>query len=585
MMIPALSPGTGADGEAGPEQAVSDAAEAFVNAASGLVYEDFATALKGALRDFHSPDLLARNALLRHRIGNLGASAGPADLKAFLSEAISALFDNPRDEKLRRVIELTYFQPGPKQEAVADRLSLSFGTYRRHLTTARDRLARWMWVRSQVTPAQPELPSAPATANGEDLPENAVTSGDAGAPAAPRLSLVILPFLNIGGSAQDDHFADGITETLTTDLSRCSGVFVISRSTAFTYKGKPLDTRQIGRELGIRYVLEGSVQRAGKRSRINVQLVDAESGAHLWAERFDKRCGDLLDMQDEVTTRLARNIHVELIAAESERATREHPDRLDAIDHALRGRAAWNQHLSLDAARRTRHFFEAALRLDEQNVDALLGFANTHMWEVHMYASDDRAGQIRAAEAAATKALALSPDNAEAHVTYGTILNAMRRPERGLREFQLAGGLDAKLATAHAHLGLTKLFLGRARDTRAHVEEAMRLSPRDPLLFHWHFFIGVADIHLGRVVHAIESLRKSVEINPNWGLSQFVLAGALALAGLLAEAAEVCAAARPLAPNFTIAKYRAEAVSDNAVYLALRQRFCEGLRLAGVQAG
>jgi TolB-like protein len=593
MMIPAPPPGTSVDRGAWPAQAASDVPAtaaappaAIVNVAPGLVYEDFAVALKGALRDFHSPDLLARNALLHHGAGNLGASAGPADLKAFLSEAVSALFGNPRDEKLRRVIELTYFQPAPKQDVVADRLSLSFGTYRRHLATARDRLARWLWESWQLARAQSELSSAAgATPNGEDLQEKAIISRDEGEPAAPRLSLVILPFLNIGGSTQDDHRVDGITETLTTDLSRCSGVFVISRSTASTYKGKPLDTRLIGRELGVRYVLEGSVQRAAKRIRVNVQLVDAESGAHLWAERFDKRCGDLLDMQDEVTTRVARNIHIQLIAAESQRAAREHPDRLDAVDHALRGRAAWNQHLSLEAARRARQFFEAALRLDEKNVDALLGFANTHMWEVHMYASDDRAGQIRLAEAAATKALALSPDCAEAHVTYGTILNAMRMPERALREFQLAVGLDPKLATAHAYLGLTKLFLGRARGTRAHVEEAMRLSSSDPLLFHWHFFIAVADIHLGRVVHALENLRKSVEINPNWGLSQFVLAGALALAGLLAEAAEACAVARPLAPNFTIAKYRAEAVSDNAVYLALREHFCEGLRLAGVPEG
>jgi tetratricopeptide (TPR) repeat protein len=179
-------------------------------------------------------------------------------------------------------------------------------------------------------------------------------------------------------------------------------------------------------------------------------------------------------------------------------------------------------------------------------------------------------------------ALRLAPDSAEAHLTRGTILNAMHKPECALREFKLAVGLDAKLATAHAFLGLTKVFLGRARDTRAHVGEAMRLSPCDPLLFHWYFFLGVAEIHQGRMVHALESLRKSVEINPNWGLSQFVLAGALALAGLLAEAAEVSATARRLAPNFTIAKYRAEAVSDNRVYLSLRERFCEGLHLAGV---
>ncbi len=556
-----------------------------MTATPGLAYGEFAAALKHALRDFHSPDLLARNPLLRSGMHNLPAPAGPLELQTLLTESANALFGNPRDEKLRRVIELTYFQTAPKQEAVADRLSLSFGTYRRHLTTARDRLARWLWEGSRVAQAEPEPPSlAATTANRADTREEMAILPATGEPAA-RLSLVVLPFLSIGGSPEDVPFADGITETLTTDLSRSSGVFVISRNTAFAYKGKPIDTRQIGRELGVRYVLEGSVQNVGNRIRINAQLVDVESGAHLWAERFDKQRGDLLEIQDEVTTRLARAIHIELIAAESRRAAREHPDRLDAIDHTLHGRAAWNQHLSLEAARRAPHFFESALRLDEQNVDALLGAANAHMWEVNMYASDNRAGQISAAEAAATKALALAPECAEAHVTYGTVLFAMRAPDRALREFNFAVGLDGNLAVAHAYLGLMKFFLGRAGDTRGHVEEAIRLSPRDPLLFHWHFFVGVADVYLGRVVRGLESLRISVEINPNWGLSQFVLAGALALAGLPAEAAEVCAVARRLAPNFTIAKFRGEVVSDNPIYLAQREHFYRGLRLAGVPEG
>src|SRR5260221_4988767 len=132
---------------------------------------------------------------------------------------------------------------------------------------------------------------------------------------------------------------------------------------------------------------------------------------------------------------------------------------------------------------------------------------------------------------------------------------------------------------------MMQFVLGRAGDTRGHVEEAIRLSPRDPLLFHWHFFVGVADVYLGRVVRGLESLRISVEINPNWGLSQFVLAGALALAGLPAEAAEVCAVARRLAPNFTIAQFRGEVVSDNPIYLAQREHFYPRLRLAGVPAG
>jgi TolB-like protein len=587
MVIPDPPPGAEAeDHEVGPGQPSSSAPDlppaAAISTERALAYEDFAAALKDALRDFHSPDLLARNPLLRDGLCNLGRSAGPLELKALLTETVSTLFDNARDEKLRRVIELTYFQPAAKQEAVADRLSLPFGTYRRHLTTARDRLARWLWESSRMTPRQPELPTAPETKTSKAA---AAISAEAEGPPLPRFSIVVLPFLNIGGSAKDDHLVDGITETLTTDLSRSPGVCVISRSTAFAYRGKPIDTRQIGRELGVRYILEGSVQPVGERLRFNVQLVDAESGAHLWAERFDKQCSALLDMQDEVAARLTRSILIQLIAAESRRVAREDPDRFDSVDHTLRGWAAWNRHLSLGAARQARDFFEAALQLDNDNVGALLGFANAHIWEVNMYASEDRAGQIRAAEAAATKALALAPDSADAHLTYGTVLFAMRAPERALREFQFAIGLDGNLATAHGYLGLMKFFLGRAGETRAHVAEAMRLCPRDPLLFHWHFLIGVADVYLGRVVHGLVSLRKSVEINPNWALSQFVLAGALALAGLFTEAAEVCAVARRLAPNFTIAKFRAEAVSDNPVYLAQRERFYEGLRLAGVPEG
>jgi TolB-like protein len=582
MMIPAASLGTNPNDTAKEWEPPTGPPEAVMNLSPALAYTDFAAALRDALRDFHSADLLAQNPLLRSGIGSLGRSAGPLELKALLFETVGALFGNPRDEKLRRVMELTYFQPAPKQEAVADRLSLSFGTYRRHLTTARERLSRWLWESLRDAPTPPELPAA---AMPMPTIEKSASPG-VGEPAPPRLSVVILPFLNIGGDEQDDHFVDGITETLTTDLSRCPGVSVISRSTAFAYKDKPIDVRQIGHELGVRYVLEGSVQNAAGRMRFNAQLVDAETGGHLWAERFDKQRADLLDMQDEVTTRLARTIHIEMIAAESRRAARERPDRLDAVDHTLLGWAAWNRNLSLESARRARRFFKTALQLDEHNVDALIGFANAHMWEVNMsYASDDRLAQIRAAETAAKQALVLTPDSAEAHLTYGTILYAMRAPERALREFEFAIGLDANLAAAHAYLGLIKFSLGRARDTGAHVAEAMRLSPRDPLLFHWHFFIGVAEIYLGRVVHGIESLRKSVEINPNWGLSQFVLAGALALTGLLAEAAEVCAVAQRLVPNFTIARFRAGAASENPVYLAQREHMYRGLRLAGVPEG
>ena len=583
MTVPPRSPAH-ADGDtAGSQPPLFDTPQRSVAAADGMpvaaapapAYADFATALNGALRNFHRPDLLGRSPLLRWGSGYLGPSAGPPELQALLFETAGTLFANPRDEKLRRVIELTYFQPALKQEAVAEQLSLPFSTYRRYLTAARDRLARWLWDGLGTAAANDEA------ANGE-------TAVPAAGPesATPRLSLVVLPLVNIGGKPEHDQHVDGITETLTTDLSRYPGVFVISRNTALAYKGKPADIRQIGRDLGVRYVLEGSAQKDSDRLRINAQLVDAESGVHVWADRFDKPLAAYsLDTQDEVTARLARAVHVEMIAAESRRIAREHPDRHDSVDHMLRGWASWNEPLSLEAARRARCFFETALQLDQNNIGALLGLANALIWEVRMFESPDRPGQICAAEAAATKALTLAPDSADAHVAYGTVLFAMRAPDRALREFEFALRLNRNLAVAHGYLGLMKFFLGRAEETRGHAETAMRLNPRDPLLFHWHYLIGIADLYLGRVVRGLENLRKSVEINPNWGLSQFVLAGALGLAGLLAEAAETCATAQRLAPSFTIARFRVEALSDNPTYLAQRERLYEGLRLAGAPEG
>jgi hypothetical protein len=252
MTIPAPPSGIEADDDdAGSEQPTSNAPEfaptapsatsmaaASMAAAPALAYAEFAAALKNALRDVHSPDLLARNPLLGDGICNFGGLAGPLELKALLSETVSTLFDNARDEKLRRVVELTYFEPGLKQEVVADRLSLSFGTYRRRLSAARERLARWLWERSRVAQRQTGAPSVARIAiNGKHAELETTASPEAGAREAPRLSIVVMPFLNIGGAAQDDPFIDGITETLTTDLARFSGVFAISRSTAFTYKG------------------------------------------------------------------------------------------------------------------------------------------------------------------------------------------------------------------------------------------------------------------------------------------------------------------------------------------------------------
>jgi TolB-like protein/tetratricopeptide (TPR) repeat protein len=401
------------------------------------------------------------------------------------------------------------------------------------------------------------------------------------AAVAPRLSIVVLPFVNLGDSGQD-YFVDGITESLTTDLSRIPGAFVIARNTAFTFKSKPVDARTIGRELGVRYVMEGSVQGGGARIRVNAQLIDAETGAHLWAERFDKPRADIFDMQDEITTRLARTVGIELVAAEGRRAERERPNTMDAVDLAMRGWAILNLPLSLQRAREARDLFDAALRLDDRNVEALIGLASYHVSDIRTYASTNRDEALRIAESAITTALTLAPGNALAHFVRANVLHVSGASERSLRELELAITLDRNLAWAHADAGFIKVLLGRAEEAEADLANAIRLSPRDPGLDRWYSLLGIADLFLGRIEPALDRLRKSVAINPNVAMAQFFLAAAAALSGRAAEGREARDAGLRLDPNFTVARFRNEPRSQNPTYLAQRERLYEGLRLAGV---
>src|SRR6516162_4688975 len=218
----------------------------------------------------------------------------------------------------------------------------------------------------------------------------------------PRLSLVVLPFANFGGDAEQEYFVDGVTESLTTDLSRIRGAFVIARNTAFTYKSKAADVKQIGRELDVRYVLEGSVQHGGKRIRVNAQLVDAETGNHIWADRFDKPIADLFDMQDEIVARLANTLNSELIAVEARRAERApHPD---ATDLCFQGAAWFNMGRTPENMARARGFYERALALEPGNVEALVGTAYVNFAIGANFFTDDRIERLTAAEAAVTKA-------------------------------------------------------------------------------------------------------------------------------------------------------------------------------------
>jgi TolB-like protein len=400
--------------------------------------------------------------------------------------------------------------------------------------------------------------------------------------SVPRLSIVVLPFANIGGDPEQEYFVDGVTESLTTDLSRITDAFVIARNTAFTFKGKPVDVKKLGRELNVRYVLEGSVQRGGNRLRVNVQLIDAETGNHFWAERFDKPVADLFDMQDEIVSRLANTLNAELIAVEARRAERSpHPD---AMDLYFQGWASANRGTTAENNAQAQQFFERALLLDPCCVEALVGAAWVNLQAANVLVTDSRNAR-RAAETAVLKALSLAPNHAEANRILGVIQISTNRVAQGIDQCERALALDRNLATAHGYIGLAKYFIGRNAETEAHIQEALRLSPHDVSAHQWMNFAGVAKLWQGADAEAVAWLRRSVGANRNFPIARFYLAAALAHLGDLGEANAAARAGLELHPSFTINSFRASAACDHPAYLAGRERTYEGLRKAGVPEG
>jgi len=396
---------------------------------------------------------------------------------------------------------------------------------------------------------------------------------------ARRLSIVVLPFANLSGDPEQDYFADGVTESLTTDLSRISGSFVIARNTAFTFKGKGVGAESLGKELNVRYVLEGSVQRGGNRLRVNVQLIDAETGNHLWAERFDKPIADLFDMQDEIVARLANALNAQLIEAEARRAERSHNP--DAMDLYFQGMNWWNKGMTPEYMAQAKAYFERALKLDPGQVESLVAIAAVDSSVGANFMVDDRDARLAAAEATVTKALTMSPRHARGHLVLGSVLNVTKRAAQGVRECELSLALDQNSADAHGLIGLAKVFLGRGAETEAHIQEAFRLSPRDIFAFRWLHYVGMARQTLGDDAGAVAWLRRSLEANRNYPLAHFQLAAALAQLGSLEEARAAVQAGLTLNPAFTLRRTRGR-MSDDPTYRAGAKRIYEGMQIAGV---
>jgi TolB-like protein/Flp pilus assembly protein TadD len=397
---------------------------------------------------------------------------------------------------------------------------------------------------------------------------------------APRLSIIVLPFTNLSDDRKEQYLADGITDDLITDLSRLPNMFVISQNTAFSYRGKPVDTKQIGRELGVRYVLEGSIRRSGSLVRVNVHLIDADTDAHLWAERYDSHMGELFALQDDITGRIAAALDIELVAAEASRPI-EQPD---ALHYILRGRAIIRKPPSVGNYAKAIAFFEQALALDPRSVEARSRLAIALAARILDQMADLTASNISYAERLVEQTLLTSPDTALAHLAKGEVLRLHGRCEEAIQGFETAAALRRNWPMALSQLGWSKLLVGSLKDAISLQEQAIRLNPRDS----WGYFHGIGAAHLlqSRIDEAILWLEKARNANPTLPHAHSFLAAAYALNGEAKAAALELGAARKIrGPGFhsSIAHLKTTAYFGvPRVHAQFDATFFAGLRKVGV---
>jgi adenylate cyclase len=411
----------------------------------------------------------------------------------------------------------------------------------------------WAWPKgnSPVVPVQASLATsvqrAPATE----------------AKPAPRLSIVVLPFSNLSNDPDQEYFADGITDDLTTDLSRISGSFVIARTTAFTYKGKPIDVKQIGRELGVRYVLEGSVRRTGDQVRMNAQLIDAETGGHLWADQFDTSRANLGQAQSEITGRLAWTLNIALLSDASRRIDHENAVDPDARDLVMRGWAWWYGPQSLKAMQQARTAFERALEIDPASIGARIGLARilanraANPWQTDTFQQEAVQRDLARGEQLLSEAIASDPNEPMAYAVMGFMRRQQARLPESRIALEKALALDPNFEWANMQLGWTLMFLGECEDAIPLGEKSLRLSPRDPNISVRYELLSYCHLVLNHVDEAIDLLIKGRTANPRDWFFPFGLAGALALKDDFDGAKAALAESLKLRPEVTsLAQFR-----------------------------
>jgi TolB-like protein/Tfp pilus assembly protein PilF len=392
-------------------------------------------------------------------------------------------------------------------------------------------------------------------------------------------SIAVLPFQNMSGDPEQEYFADGMVEDIITALSKIRWFFVIARNSSFTYKGKAVDTKQVARELGVRYVIEGSVRRAGSRLRMTAQLIDAATGNHIWAERYDRELADLFIIQDEVTASVVASIEPHLYAAEVFRVTRRPPESLNAWECVVRALGLLNSRARVDIAT-ARSLLNKAISLDANygRAYALLAYATAleavYGWTPYQ-ATMTTAGEV------AIKATLLDVDDPWAHFAVGYVARSTARPMDAVVAYRKALALNPNFAWGHSSLGMALACLGQCDEALVEIDLAERLSPRDvfsgmnQLFRSWAYFVGQ------RYVEGIVSARKSLQENPNLVNSLRCLIINCALADELGEARSALERLNRLVPDYSFAS-----AAEGLTILARpqdRQRALDAFRLAGLQ--
>ena len=399
----------------------------------------------------------------------------------------------------------------------------------------------------------------------------------ASVPALPEQpAIAVLPFENMSGDPAQDYFSDGITEDLITDLSQISGLFVIARNSSFTYKGTPVKVQQVGRDLGVQYVLEGSVRRSGTRIRVNAQLVDARTGRHLWAERYDRELTEVFALQDEITRKIVAALAVKLTSDEAARLSRAAKVDPEAYDLVLRGidrLVRFTPQTGIEA----RELFERAIAIDPGFVRAYTNLAVTY-WRISGSGATEAGGEApRRASEYAQIALALDPTVPQVHYALAGARIEQRRFNEAVTSARRAIELDPNYADGHAQWGNALNRASRPQEGYRAIQMAMRLNPRHGFVVY--SIIGDSLLQLGRTEEAVSAFKKAVELNPEFIRGRRMLAAVYGQIGRIEDAEWEAAELLTLEPDFTLARARETATLKNPAHL---ERYIEGLRKAGL---